>query len=38
MNRGLASDCIKCGQCETICPQHIQIRDFLEEFKELYEK
>lgn len=38
MNRGLASDCIKCGQCETICPQYIQIRDFLEEFKELYEK
>ena len=24
-------NCIKCGKCETICPQHIEIRKSLEE-------
>ena len=24
-----ASECIKCGKCETVCPQHIHIRDEL---------
>ena len=37
MNHGLASDCLKCGLCEGICPQHIEIRNFLEDFKALYE-
>jgi len=26
----LASECIKCGACEGVCPQHIAIRDELE--------
>ncbi|MBQ1482141.1 MAG: aldo/keto reductase [Erysipelotrichaceae bacterium] len=37
MNHGKASDCLKCGQCEANCPQHIRIRDLLEEFAALYE-
>ncbi len=38
LNHGKASECLHCGLCEGNCPQHIQIRDFLEEFAELYEK
>lgn len=26
-----AHNCVKCGKCETHCPQHIKIRDMLEE-------
>ena len=37
-NGGKASDCIKCGQCENICPQHLHIRDLLEQVAEIYDK
>ncbi len=26
---GTASDCIGCGKCEFVCPQHLKIRNFL---------
>ena len=38
MNHGVASECLDCGRCEGICPQHIEIRQFLKDFRELYEK
>ena len=28
---GMAGDCIKCGSCEKICPQHLPIRKYLED-------
>lgn len=30
-DRDMAKKCIKCGKCEKICPQHLKIRDYLEE-------
>ena len=27
---GKATDCIKCGMCEQVCPQHLEIRSLLE--------
>ena len=33
-----ASDCIKCGQCEKVCPQHLKIRSILEQAAEQFDK
>lgn len=33
-DKGKASDCLKCGMCEDICPQHLTIRDYLEKAAE----
>ena len=34
---GKASDCIKCGMCEKTCPQHLKIRDLLENVSKIFE-
>ena len=36
-NNGKASDCIKCGKCEKICPQHLPIRKYLENVSKHFE-
>lgn len=33
-----ASDCLKCGVCESLCPQHIEIRGKLENVAKTFEK
>ena len=34
---GKASDCIKCGKCESVCPQHLHIRELLEKVSKEFE-
>ncbi len=34
---GKASDCLKCGMCEEVCPQHLEIRNLLEIAAERFE-
>ena len=36
--RRQAVNCIRCGACETVCPQHIAIRDELQKAAELFEQ
>lgn len=38
MGKGKASDCIGCGLCEEICPQHLTIRSVLKDIAEQFEK
>ena len=33
--KGRASDCIQCGQCESACPQHLPVISLLEKCREL---
>ena len=37
-NGGKAGDCVKCDQCENICPQHLSIRALLEDVAKEFEK
>ena len=35
---GKASECLECGMCEEVCPQHLPIRDLLKTAAEAFEK
>lgn len=35
---GRASACIKCGKCERVCPQHLEIRKLLTKVAETFDK
>ena len=37
-SRGKASDCVKCGKCEQICPQHLEIRNLLTDVAKEFDK
>ena len=32
-----AGNCVECGECETVCPQNIKIREMLKEVREKFE-
>lgn len=36
-NRGKASDCIRCGKCEKVCPQRLPIRKLLDDVAKQFE-
>ena len=37
-SHGKASDCIRCGKCEKVCPQHLPIRELLQKVAAAFEK
>ena len=37
-NGGKASECLKCGKCEAVCPQHLHIKELLTKVAEAFEK
>ena len=36
-NGSSPSDCLDCGACEAICPQHLRIREYLKDVKSYFE-
>jgi predicted aldo/keto reductase-like oxidoreductase len=35
---GRANQCISCGQCESVCPQHLPIVEILKEASKIFDK
>lgn len=35
---GRASDCLACGQCESVCPQHLPIIKLMQEATRLFDE
>lgn len=38
LGKKYAKDCIQCGKCEQVCPQHISIREELQKIADRFEK
>ena len=37
-SKGKASDCIQCGKCEKLCPQHLPIREYLRQVSATFDR
>ena len=37
VNAGKASECVRCGKCEGVCPQHLPIRELLKDVAREFE-